>query len=468
MTTAEYTELHRDRFLDELKTLIRIPSISTASEHKKDTHQCAVRVQEYLVRAGMDKAELYPTEGHPIVYAEKMIGEDKPTVLVYGHYDVQPADPLNEWDTPPFEPTVKKTAQHPGGAIFARGATDDKGQMFIHIKAVETMVQTDSLPCNVKFMIEGEEEIGSPNLLPFIKAYRDMLRSDVILISDTSLLSKKHPSITVGLRGLTYLDVKVRSARADMHSGLFGGAVANPINVLCDMVASLKDDKKHITIPGFYDDVEFPSERDRTLMREAPFDAEEYMDSPGVFGLEGEEGYTTYERTGILPTLDVNGIWGGFTGEGSKTVIPAVANAKISMRLVSKQNYEKITQLFTEHFKRIAPETVKVEVHPHHGGNPYVTPTDTPEYKAAEAAIQQTFGETPVPMYEGGSIPIVAQFKEVLGVETILMGFGFDTDGLHSPNEHFGLWNFFKGIETVPAFFNQYAKMKALEASVGA
>ena len=463
MTTTQYIEQHRDRFLDELKTLIRIPSISTASEHNKDTHQCAVRVQEYLVRAGMDKAELYPTEGHPIVYAEKMIGEDKPTVLVYGHYDVQPADPLDEWDTPPFEPTVKKTAQHPGGAIFARGATDDKGQVFIHVKAVEAMVQTGNLPCNLKFMIEGEEEIGSPNLLPFIREYKEMLRSDVILISDTSLLSKKHPSITVGLRGLTYLDVKVRAARADMHSGLFGGAVANPINVLCEMVASLKDEKKHITIPGFYDDVEFPSERDRNLMREAPFDAEEYMDSPGVFGLEGEEGYTTYERTGILPTLDVNGIWGGFTGEGSKTVIPAVANAKISMRLVSKQNYEKITQLFTEHFKRIAPESVKVEVHPHHGGNPYVTPTDTPEYRAAEAAIQQTFGETPVPMYEGGSIPIVAQFKEVLGVETILMGFGFDTDGLHSPNEHFGLWNFYKGIETVPAFFSAYAEKKDLQ-----
>ncbi|WP_420459520.1 dipeptidase [Neolewinella sp.] len=464
MTTTEYIDQHRDRFLDELKTLIRIPSISTASEHNKDTHQCAVQVQEYLVRAGLDKAELYPTEGHPIVYAEKIIGEDKPTILVYGHYDVQPADPLEEWDTPPFEPTIKTTAQHPQGALFARGATDDKGQMFIHVKAVEAMVQTGSLPCNVKFMIEGEEEIGSPNLLPFIKEYREMLHSDVILISDTSLLSKQHPSITVGLRGLTYLDVKVRAARADMHSGLFGGAVANPINVLCDMVASLKDEKKHITIPGFYYDVEFPSERDRKLMREAPFDAEEYMDSPGVFGLEGEEGYTTYERTGILPTLDVNGIWGGFTGEGSKTVIPAVANAKISMRLVSKQNYEKITQLFTEHFKQIAPDTVRVEVHPHHGGNPYVTPTDTPEYKAAEAAIQQTFGETPVPMYEGGSIPIVAQFKEVLGVETILMGFGFDTDGLHSPNEHFGLWNFFKGIETVPAFFSAYAKRKDLTA----
>ncbi|MBB4080034.1 acetylornithine deacetylase/succinyl-diaminopimelate desuccinylase-like protein [Lewinella aquimaris] len=461
MTTQQYIDQHRDRFLEELKTLIRIPSISTAREHDKDTHHCAVQVQEYLVRAGLDRAELYPTDGHPIVYAEKIVDEKAPTVLIYGHYDVQPADPLDEWETPPFEPTIKKTENHPDGAIFARGATDDKGQMFIHLKAVEAMIQTDSLTCNVKFMIEGEEEIGSPNLVPFIKEHKEKLKSDVILISDTSLLSKKHPSVTVGLRGLTYLDVKVRSARADMHSGLFGGAVANPINVLCEMIASLKDENKHITIPGFYDDVRFPSDRDRKLMQDAPFDAQEYMNSPGVFGLEGEKGYTTYERTGILPTLDVNGIWGGFTGEGSKTVIPAVANAKISMRLVSKQDHEKITKLFSDHFKSIAPESVKVEVIPHHGGNPYVTPTDTPEYKAAEEAIQQTFGETPVPMYEGGSIPIVAQFKEVLEVETILMGFGFDTDGLHSPNEHFGLWNFYKGIETVPAFFKAYAARKS-------
>ena len=460
MTAQQYLDTHRDRFLEELKALIRIPSISTAREHDKDTRRCAVNVQEYLVRAGLDRAELYPTDGHPIVYGERIVDPTLPTVLIYGHYDVQPADPLDEWDTPPFEPTLKKTDHHPDGALFARGATDDKGQMFIHVKAVETMIQTNGLPCNVKFMIEGEEEIGSPNLVPFIRKYKEMLASDVILISDTSLLSKKHPSVTVGLRGLTYLDVRVRSARADMHSGLFGGAVANPINVLCDMIASLKDENKHITIPGFYDDVEFPSERDRELMRNAPFDAQEYMDSPGVFGLEGETGYTTYERTGILPTLDVNGIWGGFTGEGSKTVIPAVANAKISMRLVSKQDHHKITQLFSDHFKSIAPESVRVEVVPHHGGNPYVTPTDTAEYRAAEAALQQTFGETPVPMYEGGSIPIVAQFKEVLGVETILMGFGFDTDGLHSPNEHFGLWNFYRGIETVPAFFKAYAELK--------
>ncbi len=460
MNTRQYIDEHRDRFLEELKTLIRIPSISTASEHKEDTRRCAANVQEFLVRAGLDKAELYPTDGHPIVYAEKIIGEELPTVLIYGHYDVQPADPLDEWETPPFEPTVKKTKIHPEGAIFARGATDDKGQMFIHVKAVEAMIQTDSLPCNVKFMIEGEEEIGSPNLVPFISKYKDMLTADVILVSDTSLLSKEAPSITVGLRGLTYLDVKVRSARADMHSGLFGGAVANPINVLCEMIASLKDENKHITIPGFYDDVQFPSDRDRQLMRDAPFDEEDYMDSPGVFGLEGEKGYTTYERTGILPTLDVNGIWGGFTGEGSKTVIPAVANAKISMRLVSNQDYRKITKLFTDHFKAIAPDYVKVEVHPHHGGQPYVTPTDTDEYRAAAEAVKEAFGKEPVPMYEGGSIPIISKFKEVLGIDSILMGFGFDTDGLHSPNEHFGLWNFYKGIETVPAFFAAYASKK--------
>ena len=464
MTTTAYLNDHRDRFMDELFTLLRIPSVSTDKKHNDDTHACAVHVQEYLVRAGLDKATLYPTDGHPIVCAEKIIDPALPTILVYGHYDVQPAAPLDEWNSEPFEPVIKKTKIHPDGAIFGRGTTDDKGQMFIHVKAVETMIKTDNLPCNVKFMIEGEEEIGSPNLLPFIKQYKEMLKSDVILISDTSLLSKKHPSITVGLRGLTYLDVKVTSARADMHSGLFGGAVANPINTLCDMIASLKDDKKHITIPGFYDDVIFPSDRDRDMMRNAPFNEQEYMDSPGVFGLEGEEGYHTYERTGILPTLDCNGIWGGFMEEGSKTIIPAVANAKISMRLVSQQNYEKITELFTAHFKSIAPPSVKVEVHPHHGGNPYVTPTDTVEYRAAAAAMVETFGEEPVPMYEGGSIPIVAAFKEVLEVETILMGFGFDTDGLHSPNEHFGVWNFYKGIETVPVFFAQYAAMKAATA----
>jgi acetylornithine deacetylase/succinyl-diaminopimelate desuccinylase-like protein len=460
MTTQQYIDANRERYLEELFRMLRIPSVSTDKKRDDDTHACAVLLQTYMAKAGLENVTLYPTDGHPIVYADKMIDPALPTILVYGHYDVQPAAPLDEWNSDPFEPEIRKTEHHPDGAIFARGSTDDKGQMFIHVKAVEAMIQTDTLPCNVKFMIEGEEEVGSPNLDPFIRKYKDLLAADVILVSDTSLLGKENPSITVGLRGLTYLDVKITSARADMHSGLFGGAVTNPINTLCEMIASLKDEKKHITIPGFYDDVHFPSEAERDMMRNAPFDAEEYMNSPGVYGLEGEEGFHTYERTGILPTLDCNGIWGGFMDEGSKTIIPAVANAKISMRLVSKQNYHKITDLFTAHFKSIAPDSVKVEVHPHHGGNPYVTPTDTAEYKAASAAMEEAFGKVPVPMYEGGSIPIIANFKEVLGIESILMGFGFDTDGLHSPNEHFGVWNFNKGIDTVPRFFAEYAKMK--------
>ena len=454
----QYIQQHKDRFLEELFTLLRIPSISTAGEHDTDTKRCAVQVQEYLVHAGLDNCRLYPTDGHPIVYAEKIIDDAKPTVLVYGHYDVQPADPLDEWESDPFEPVVKKTDLHPEGAIFARGTTDDKGQMFMHVKAVEAMIQTGNLPCNVKFMIEGEEEIGSPNLIPFITEHTDLLKSDVIIISDTGMIGRDVPSITVGLRGISYLDVKVRGARADMHSGLFGGAVVNPINALCEMIAALKDEDKRITIPGFYDKVHLPSDRDRQLMNDAPFDAGEYMNSPGVYGLEGTTGFTTYERTGILPTLDVNGIWGGWTGEGSKTIIPAVANAKISMRLVSEQNHEEITDLFTRHFKSLAPDSVKVEVHPHHGGNPYVTPTDTPEYRAAARAMRERFGREPVPMYEGGSIPIVAKFKEILEVETILMGFGFDSDGLHSPNEHYGLWNFYTGIETIPGFYRAYAE----------
>ena len=460
MTTNDYIAANKERYLKELFQLLRIPSISTAKEHDDDTHACAVAVQTYLVKAGLENVSLYPTEGHPIVYADKIIDPALPTVLVYGHYDVQPADPLDEWKSDPFQPEIRKTERHPEGAIFGRGTTDDKGQMFIHVKAVEAMIQTDSLPCNVKFMIEGEEEVGSPSLYPWLKEHKNLVAADVIIVSDTSLLSKDVPSITVGLRGLTYLDVKVTTARADMHSGLFGGAVANPINTLCEMVAKLKDDKKHITIPGFYDDVHFPSDADRAMMRNAPFDEQEYMDSPGVYGLEGEEGFHTYERTGILPTLDCNGIWGGFTGEGSKTIIPAVANAKISMRLVSKQDWHKATDQFTAYFKSLAPDHVKVEVKPHHGGNPYVTPTDSVEYRAADAAFTESFGTKPVPMYEGGSIPIVAYFKEILGIETILMGFGFDTDGLHSPNEHFGVWNFYKGIETVPLFYRHYAAGK--------
>ncbi|MCX8210969.1 MAG: dipeptidase [Lewinella sp.] len=460
MTTQAYIDQNRERYLEELFAMLRIPSVSTDKAHDQDTHDCAVLVQTYLVKAGLENVSLYPTKGHPIVYADKIIDPALPTVLVYGHYDVQPAAPLDEWLSEPFEPEIRKTPHHPEGAIFGRGTTDDKGQMFIHVKAVEAMIQTDSLPCNVKFMIEGEEEVGSASLYPFLQEYKDLIAADVIIVSDTSLLSKKAPSITVGLRGLSYLDVKVTTARADMHSGLFGGAVLNPINTLCEMVAKLKDEKKHITIPGFYDDVVFPSDEERDMMRNAPFDANEYMDSPGVYALDGEADFHTYERTGILPTLDCNGIWGGFMDEGSKTIIPAVANAKISMRLVSQQDWHKATKQFTEYFTSLAPEGAQVEVKPHHGGHPYVTPTDSTEYKAASAAFEEAFGKVPVPMYEGGSIPIIAEFKKVLGIESLLMGFGFDTDGLHSPNEHFGVWNFYKGIETIPGFYKKYAEMK--------
>jgi acetylornithine deacetylase/succinyl-diaminopimelate desuccinylase-like protein len=462
MTTKAYIDQNKERYLEELFAMLRIPSVSTDKAHDQDTHDCAVLVQTYLVKAGLENVSLYPTKGHPIVYADKIIDPALPTVLVYGHYDVQPAAPLDEWLSEPFEPEIRKTEHHPEGAIFGRGTTDDKGQMFMHVKAMEAMIQTDSLPCNVKFMIEGEEEVGSPSLYPFLQEYKDLVAADVILVSDTSLLAKDAPSITVGLRGLTYLDVKVTTARADMHSGLFGGAVLNPINTLCEMVAKLKDEKKHITIPGFYDDVVFPSEEERDMMRNAPFNADEYMNSPGVYALDGEEGFHTYERTGILPTLDCNGIWGGFMEEGSKTIIPAVANAKISMRLVSRQDWHKATKQFTEYFTSLAPEGAKVEVKAHHGGQPYVTPTDSPEYKAASAAFEDAFGKVPVPMYEGGSIPIIAEFKKVLGIESILMGFGFDTDGLHSPNEHFGVWNFYKGIETIPGFYQKYAEMKTV------
>ena len=461
MTPQDYLNEHKDRFLTELFRMLRVPSISTASEHDDDTHACAVLVQTYLVEAGLDNVSLYPTAGHPIVYADKITDPALPTVLVYGHYDVQPADPLDEWETEPFDPVVRKTAVHPDhGAIFARGATDDKGQMFIHVKAVEAMIKTSGLPCNVKFMIEGEEEVGSPNLYPFIEQYKDMLSSDVILVSDNSILANDVPSISVGLRGLSYNDVRVTAARQDMHSGTYGAGVANPINTLCEMIAKLKDGDKRITIPGFYDDIDLPNAEVRDMIRNAPFDEENVKAGPGLFGLEGETGYHFYERTGILPSLDVNGIWGGFTGEGSKTVIPAVANAKISMRLVGRQDHEKITEMFANYFKSLAPDTVRVDVIPHHGGNPYVTPIDTVEYQAASEAMEQTFGKTPVPMYSGGSIPIIAAFKEVLGVESILMGFGLDSDGLHSPNEHFGVWNFYKGIETVPHFFARYAALK--------
>lgn len=461
--TQNYIDANKDRFLEELKVLLRIPSISADPAYAKDVQACAGQVAEYLVNAGLEQAEIIPTPGHPIVYAEKIIDPDLPTVLIYGHYDVQPPDPLDLWETPPFEPTIKKTDLHPEGAIFARGTADDKGQFFMHVKAVEAMLAAGELPCNVKLMIEGEEEVGSDNLEGFLRENVDKLRSDVILISDTSIIAKDTPSITTGLRGLSYMEVKVTGPNRDLHSGVYGGAVANPANVLARMIASLQDENRHVTIPGFYDNVEELSAADRAALNEAPFDDVEYKNYLGVDAVEGEAGFTTLERTSIRPTLDVNGIWGGYTGEGAKTVLPSVAEAKISMRLVPNQDPDRITELFTRHFKSIAPDSVKVEVNPHHGGQPSVTPTDTLEYRAAHLAMEETFGKAPIPKREGGSIPIVALFEEVLGVKSILMGFGLDSDGLHSPNEHYGLFNFYKGIETIPYYFKHYAALKKAE-----
>jgi acetylornithine deacetylase/succinyl-diaminopimelate desuccinylase-like protein len=404
--------------------------------------------------------EVMSTGGYPVVYGEKMIDAALPTVLVYGHYDVQPADPIDLWHSPPFEPVIKKTAVHPDGAIFARGSCDDKGQMFMHVKAVEAMIQTGELPCNVKFMIEGEEEVGSAHLGDFCRKHKQKLACDVILISDTSIIANDVPSITTGLRGLTYLEVEVIGANRDLHSGVYGGAVANPINVLCDMIASLHDEAGRITIPHFYDDVEHINLADRAEMDKAPFNLNDYMTDLEIGDITGEHGFTTNERTSIRPALDVNGIWGGYTGAGAKTVLPSKANAKISMRLVPNQHDEKIYKLFEAHFLKIAPPSVKVSVKPHHGGLPAVTPTDTKEYRAAHLAMAHTFGTPPIPKREGGSIPIVALFEQVLEVKTILMGFGLDSDALHSPNEHYGLFNFYKGIETIPYFFKFYAELK--------
>jgi acetylornithine deacetylase/succinyl-diaminopimelate desuccinylase-like protein len=417
-------------------------------------------LKEKMESAGVDFARIDETAGHPIVYAEKIIDPNLPTVLVYGHYDVQPADPLELWDTPPFEPEVRETKIHPEGAIFARGACDDKGQMYMHLKAFESMVANNELPCNVKFMIEGEEEVGSENLGIYIKENKDALKADVILISDTGIIAKDIPSLTVGLRGLSYMEVEVIGPDRDLHSGLYGGAVANPINVLCDMISSLVDDNGHITIPGFYDKVLEISTYERTEMAKAPFDQENFNTSIGIKKESGERGFTTSERTSIRPTLDVNGIWGGYTGEGAKTVLPSTAHAKISMRLVPDQNYIEISKLFEEHFRAIAPDSVSVNVITMHGGQGYVVPTDFTAYKAASKAMEITFGKNPIPVRSGGSIPIVALFEEVLGVKSILMGFGLDSDAIHSPNENYGLFNFYQGIKTIPFFFDEYMKMK--------
>ncbi|MCB0690642.1 MAG: dipeptidase [Saprospiraceae bacterium] len=458
--TQNYIKDNKDRFLDELLELLRIPSVSADPKYKDDVKKTAEFIAEKLRSAGCDKVEIFPTKGHPIVYAESIINPDYPTVLVYGHYDVQPPDPLDLWDSPPFEPVIKKTEIHPEGAIFARGSCDDKGQVYMHIKAFESMRATGEQNCNLKFMIEGEEEVGSDNLGTFCKNHKDLLCADMVLISDTSVIANDVPSITVGLRGLSYLEVEVTGPNKDLHSGVYGGAVGNPINVLCDMISSMKDENNHITIPGFYDDVEIVSIEDRAAMNQAPFNIENYKKELGINATQGEKGYTVLEQTSIRPTLDVNGIWGGYIGEGAKTVLPSKAFAKISMRLVPNQKSEEITRLFTAHFKSIAPDCVKVEVRPHHGGEAAVTPTDTPEYQAASMAMEKTYGKKPIPVRGGGSIPIVALFESVLGLKSVLMGFGLDSDDIHSPNEHYGVFNYFKGIETIPYFYQNYHELK--------
>jgi acetylornithine deacetylase/succinyl-diaminopimelate desuccinylase-like protein len=460
MTQQEFLAQNKDRFLNELFELLRIPSISADSAYKGDVAQAAEYVKEKLIAAGADKVEVCPTAGHPIVYGEKMIDPQLPTVLVYGHYDVQPAVPLDLWHTPPFEPTIKKTAVHPEGAIFARGSADDKGQFYMHVKAFEIMMQTNSLACNVKFMIEGEEEVGSSNLGTFCKENVERLKADVVLISDTSMIANDVPSIDTGLRGLSYVEVEVTGPNRDLHSGVYGGAVANPINILAKMIATMHDENNHITIPGFYEKVQELSTTERAELNKAPFDIEEYKKDLGITDVWGEKGYTVLERTGIRPTLDCNGIWGGYTGEGSKTVLPSKAFAKISMRLVPNQTTDEITDLFKKHFESIAPKGIKVEVRPHHGGEPVVTPTDSPAYLAAAKAMETTFGKKPIPTRGGGSIPIVALFESVLGLKSVLMGFGLDSDALHSPNEHYGIVNYYKGIETIPYFFKYFAELK--------
>ncbi|PHR11278.1 MAG: peptidase dimerization domain protein [Aequorivita sp.] len=454
-----YIEKNKKRFLDELIELLKIPSISADSAYKKDVLKTAEAVKKQLKKAGCDSVEICETPGYPIVYGEKLIDKKLPTILVYGHYDVQPPDPLDLWESPPFEPVIKKTKLHPEGAIFARGSCDDKGQMYMHVKALEYMTSTSQLPCNVKFMIEGEEEVGSSSLEWFVTKNRKKLANDVILISDTGMIAKDVPSITTGLRGLSYVEVEVTGPNRDLHSGLYGGAVANPINVLTKMIASLHDKNNHITIPGFYDDVEKLSKKEREKMAEAPFNLENYKEALDIDAVYGEKGYSTNERNSIRPTLDVNGIWGGYIGEGAKTVIASKAFAKISMRLVPNQDWKKITELFKSHFESIAPEGVRVKVKPHHGGQAYVTPIDSLGYKAAEKAYEETFGKTPIPQRSGGSIPIVALFEKELKSKTILMGFGLDSDAIHSPNEHFGIWNYLKGIETIPQFYHYFTEL---------
>ncbi|SMG49898.1 dipeptidase [Sphingobacterium psychroaquaticum] len=452
-TIKEYVQSNKDRFLEELFALLRFPSVSADPKYKNDVVKTAEFVAQKLKDAGADKVEVCPTAGNPIVYGEKIIDPALPTVLVYGHYDVQPADPLELWETPPFEPTVRD------GKIYARGAADDKGQFYMHVKAFEYMIANQALSCNIKFMIEGEEEVGSVNLGTFVKENTERLKSDVIVISDTSMISLEQPSIETGLRGLSYVEVEVTGPNRDLHSGVYGGAVANPATILAKLIASLHDENNHIAIPGFYDDVLELSPAEREALNKAPFDIEEYKQDLGVGDIFGEKGFTTIERTGIRPTLEVNGIWGGYIGEGAKTVLPSKAFAKISMRLVPNQNSERVTELFKKHFEGIAPAYVKVEVKPHHGGEPVVTPTDSIAYKAAEKALEEAFNKKPIPTRGGGSIPIVALFEKELNVKTVLLGFGLDSDNLHSPNEKYGIENYLKGIETIPSFFKYFAEL---------
>lgn len=448
----DYIKNNKERFLAELFEWLTIPSVSADSKHKGDVRRAAEFAREKLVTAGVDNAEICETKGHPVVYAEKIVSPSFPTVLVYGHYDVQPADPLNLWSSPPFEPAIRDEK------IFARGSCDDKGQVYMHFKAFEIMNKHDLLSCNIKFMIEGEEEVGSDNLATFVKQNRSKLKADVILISDTAMISLEHPSITTGLRGLSYMEVEVTGPNRDLHSGVYGGAVANPVNVLASMIASLHDENGRVAIPGFYDHVAELSRQEREALNRAPFDLENYKKELGVGDIKGEKGYTTLERTGIRPALDVNGIWGGYTGEGAKTVLPSKAAAKISMRLVPDQNSSVITDLFTRHIQAIAPSYVNVTVTAHHGGEPAVTPTDSKAFSAASKAFEEVWGKTPIPTRDGGSIPIVALFKKELGLDTVLMGFGLDSDAIHSPDEHFGVKNFLMGIETIVAFYKHFSK----------
>ena len=455
-----YINKNKDRFVSELIELLKIPSISADPKYKKEVFFCADAVANSLKKAGAENIEICNTDGYPIVYADKIVNDKLPTILIYGHYDVQPPDPLELWDSGPFEPVIKKTDIHPDGAIFARGACDDKGQFYMHVKAFELMIKTETLPCNIKFMIEGEEEVGSENLGDFVRNNKEKLKADAILISDTGIISNDTPSITTGLKGLSYLEVEVTGPNRDLHSGLYGGAVANPINILCEMIAKMKDEKNHIIIPDFYENVVELSDIERKEIARAPFSLNKYKDALDLSDVHGESGYTTMERTGIRPTLDVNGIWGGYTGEGAKTVIPSKAYAKISMRLVPNQSDFEITKKFTKYFNSIAPKSVKVEVRPHHGGEPYVSPIDSIAYKAASDAMQTTYGKKPVPVRSGGSIPIVALFEKELGLKSVLLGFGLDSDAIHSPNEHYGIFNYLKGIETISHFYLNFVKYK--------